>query len=99
MLKYSVDRESLEKVYFTFMRPKLEYGSQIWDGCKKLEADLLENFQLEIARIVTGARRGTSHQLLYAELNWPLLKDRRTDKSLNTFAKWLITMPQVIFVN
>jgi len=86
-LKYSIDRESLEKIYFSFIRPKLEYGSQIWDGCKKQESESLENFQLDMARIVTGARRGTSHQLLYDELNWPLLKDRRSHKKLKHFCQ------------
>ena len=86
-LKYSIDRESLEKIYFTFVRPKLEYGSHIWDGCRKIDSDALENFQLEMARIVTGAIRGTSHQLLYEELNWPLLKDRRTNMKLKYFCR------------
>ena len=30
-LKYQVDKESLEKNYFNFIRPKLEYGNYIWD--------------------------------------------------------------------
>ena len=25
--KYQVDKESLEKIYFSFIRPKLEYGN------------------------------------------------------------------------
>ena len=33
-LKYKVDKESLEKIYFSFIRPKLEYGSFIWDNCQ-----------------------------------------------------------------
>ena len=32
-LKYQVDKESLEKIYFSFIRPKLEYGNYIWDNC------------------------------------------------------------------
>ena len=84
-LKYKVDRESLEKIYFSFIRPKLEYGSEIWDGCKKQDAEMLENFQLDMARIVTGARRGTSHDLLYEELKWPLLRDRRYNKKIKHF--------------
>ena len=34
-LKYSVDKESLEQIYFIFIRPKLEYGYHIWDNCDK----------------------------------------------------------------
>ena len=84
-LKYKVDRESLEKIYFSFIRPKLEYGSEIWDGCKKQDAEMLENFQLDMARIVTGARRGTSHDLLYEELKWTLLRDRRYNIKIKQF--------------
>ena len=34
-LKYSVDKESLEQIYFSFIRPKLEYVCHIWDNCDK----------------------------------------------------------------
>ena len=30
-LKYKLDRKTLEHIYFTIVRPKLEYGSIIWD--------------------------------------------------------------------
>ena len=30
-LKYVIDRKSIETIYFSFMRPKLEYASHIWD--------------------------------------------------------------------
>ena len=82
MLKYDVDRESLETIYFTYMRPKLEYASQIWDDCSKRDKDKLENIQLYAARIVTGAKKGTSHQLLYNETCWPTLADRRKNVKL-----------------
>ena len=59
-LKYQVDKESLEKIYFSFIRPKLEYGNYIWDNCFEGDKDRLEDFQLSIARTVTGARKGTS---------------------------------------
>ena len=76
-LKYKLDRETLQTIYFTFVRPKLEYASIIWDDCPDLAKDRLENIQLIFARIVTGAKRGTSHHLLYNELSWPTLASRR----------------------
>ena len=76
-IKYNIDRFSLETVYFSFVRPKLEYASQIWDDCNNKDKDKLENVQLNMARVVTGAKKGTSHELLYRELNWPLLSERR----------------------
>ena len=48
-LKYQVDKESLEKTYFSFIRPKLEYGNYIWDNCFEGDKDRLEDFQLSIS--------------------------------------------------
>ena len=44
-LKYKVDKESLEKIYFSFIRPKLEYGSFIWDNCQKARKKNLRSFR------------------------------------------------------
>ena len=86
-LKYDLDRKSLETSYFSFIRPKMEYGCQIWDNCSKRDSDLLENIQLDMARVVTGARKGTSHQLLYDETNWQSLADRRIAIKFKNFLK------------
>ena len=86
-LKYKIDRKSLEITYFSFIRPKLEYGSHIWDNCSKVNAELLEKFQLDIARSVTGARKGTSHALIYNETCWPKLSTRRTASKLKRLIK------------
>ena len=50
-------------------RPKLEYGCHIWDNCDKGDIGKLEDFQLSTARIVTGARKRTRHELISNELN------------------------------
>ena len=35
-LKYCVDKDSLEQIYYRFIRPKLEKnGCQIWNNCDK----------------------------------------------------------------
>lgn len=86
-LKYDLDRHTIEKTYFTFIRPKLEYASIIWDNCTQQDCDELENFQLEVARTVTGARRGTSHESIYMETNWQTLKERRLLNKLKMFSK------------
>ena len=96
-LKYSVDKESLEKIYFSFIRPKLEYGCHIWDNCDKGDKKKLEDFQLSIARTVTGAGKGTSHELISNELNWPSLTDRREGVKLKNFLKIMNNeMPQYL---
>ena len=86
-LKYEIDRKSLDTIYFSFIRPKLEYASHVWDNCSKQDAEQLEKFQLNIARTVTGARKGTSHELLYNETSWPTLSERRSWNKLSNFAK------------
>ena len=37
---------------------------------------------MRAARMVTGAKKGTSHELLYNELNWDKLSDRRANVKL-----------------
>jgi hypothetical protein len=86
-LKYTLDRKSLETIYFSFIRPKLEYASHIWDNCSQHDSLELEKFQINIARIVTGARKGTSHELLYNETNWCTLAERRQSSKLKCFIK------------
>ena len=71
----------------SFIRPKLEYGSVIWDDCSKHDKDRLENFQIKAARIVTGAKKGTSHEVLYKELNWDKLSDRRQQNKITFMHK------------
>ena len=82
MLKYNIDRKSLEKLYFGFIRPILEYGNVVWDNCTKQESDLIESVQYEAARIVTGLRKGTSRSKLYSELGWDSLENRRQKQKL-----------------
>ena len=60
--QHRLGRKSLETIYESFIRPKLEYGCQIWDDCNIQDKQRLENFQLRAARLVTGAKRGTSHE-------------------------------------
>ena len=86
-LKYIVDRKSLEHIYFTYMLPKLEYGCHIWDNCTSTDGSRLEQFQLCVARTVTGAKRGTSHAALYRETGWQKLSDRRHNIKMKIFAK------------
>jgi len=88
-LKYDLDRHTLDTIYKSFIRPKLEYASHIWDNCSKKDSDKLENFQLEIARTVSGARRGTSHQFIYSELGWETLSSRRQNVKLFNFHKMI----------
>ena len=76
-LKYKLDRKSLEIMYLSFIRPKLEYASIIWDNCNITQSDKLEHIQLRAARIVAGGMIRTSYDQLLIELGWQTLKSRR----------------------
>ena len=80
--KYQIDRKSLETIYFSFIRPKLEYACSVWDDCTERDKIALDNVQHNAARIVTGAKKGTSHALVHDELQWPSLSERRTQFKL-----------------
>ena len=53
-LKYILPKETLNKLYCTYIRPLLEYASEVWDGCTITDSNRLEQVQLTAARIVTG---------------------------------------------
>ena len=86
-LKNKLDRRALQTIYFAFIRPILEYSNIVFCNLLEGEADELEAIQLRAARIVTGARRGTSHALLYLETGWEKLSIRRTRHQLIQFYK------------
>ena len=78
-LKRKLHRSTLNRIYLAFVRPKLEYACIIWDSCTEYDKKRLEDMQLKFARSVTGAKRGTSHQFIYNETQWPKLSERRQD--------------------
>jgi hypothetical protein len=47
-------RDYLEKTYLVFIRPILEYASEIWDNCRQTNCNRIEKVQIEAAPIVTG---------------------------------------------
>ncbi len=80
--KYKWPRAALEICYKSFIRSVLEYGDVIYDNCNIGDKDHLESVQLEAARLVTGAKKRTSHESLYKELGWQTLSQRRHCKKL-----------------
>jgi hypothetical protein len=41
-LKYRLKRDYLEKIYLVFIRPILEYASEVWDNCGQTNCNRLE---------------------------------------------------------
>ena len=87
MLKHSLCREALIKIYMSFIRPILEYVDIIWDNCSERDAALLEDVQVTAARIITGIRINSSRTILYNELGWDALSVRRKVHKLILFYK------------
>lgn len=86
-LKYKFSKETLNKVYCTYIRPLLEYASEVWDGCNQSEKNRLEQVQLNAARIVTGLPIFSSLNAIYFETGWDTLAERRKNKKLNLMYK------------
>ena len=86
-LKFQLDRRSLQIIYFSFVRPLLEYADVVWDNCFQYEANELEKIQNEAARIVTGATKLVSINKLMNETGWESLSTRRKKHKLTLFYK------------
>lgn len=86
-LKFKLHRKTLNQLYFSYLRPLVEYASIVWDGCTVYEQQQLERFQYEAARIVTGLTRSVSIENLMSEIGWLSLYDRRQFQKLVTMYK------------
>ena len=49
MRKLKFDRRSLQTIYFSFIRPLLEYANSLWNNCAQYESNELEKIQNEAA--------------------------------------------------
>jgi hypothetical protein len=78
-LKFKLKRNYLEKIYLTFIRPILEYASEVWFNCGQFNSNRLEKVQTEAARIVCAS--------IYKETGWDKLKVRREVKNFTLFYK------------
>ena len=69
MLKFNIDRKSLETVYFAYIRSLLEYADILCDNCSQQECNEIEKIQLDAGRIVTGSTKLVEIDKLYKELD------------------------------
>ena len=87
LLKYQLDRRSLQIMYFSYVRPILEYADIIWDNCYDYEKESLEKIQIEAGRVVLGATKSCSRANILFELGWDTLEKRRYIHRMVTFFK------------
>ena len=81
------DIKTKDVTYKTFIRPKLEYASTVWDphtcANMKHQRDALEDTQTKGARFVTGQwKRRTSVTAMKRNLEWESLQERRAKARL-----------------
>ena len=85
---YHCSSEAKSLAYLSLVRPHLEYASSAWDPHLEKDIHRLEMVQRRAARFVRrDYRRTTSVTHLLAELQWPLLSERRTNSRLTLFYK------------
>ena len=89
-LKFQLPKHTFNKLYCTYIRPLLEYASEVCDGSNLSDTNRLEQVQLNAARIVTGLPVFSSLRSLYLETGWETLAERRKTK------KKLILMYKII---
>ena len=66
-LKFLLDGESLQIIYTSFIRPILEYSDVVWDNITQYEVNAIQKNQNEAAKIVTGATKLISLDMLNQE--------------------------------
>ena len=88
-LKFNLDRRTLQTLYFSFIRPIVEYADIIWDNCPQYYKNRLESINIEAGRIITGATKLVSLTCLYKECGWETLNERRIKHKLILFYKIL----------
>ena len=86
-LKRRLDRKSLQTIYFSFIRPIIEYADVVWDNCPQDLKEQIDKIQKESARIVTGCTKLASLDDLAKEAGWESLQDRRLKHKLILYIK------------
>ena len=89
-LKFQLDRKSLQIMYFSFIRPILEYADIIWDNYSLYMKQSFEKNNIEAARIVISvATKLVSSENLHKEVGWENLEKRREKHKLIQFYKMI----------
>lgn len=91
-LKYNLSRCTHEVLFKSLVCSSLEYADVVWDGCSEFDSNLLESLQMEVARVVTDAFKGTIKVSLLNELSWVDLSVRRELHKLSLMYKMVFKL-------
>ena len=72
-----ITRKTLECMYFSFIRPLLEYSDIVWGNCNQRDTNDQEKLQTKSGRIVTGATKFASAAKILRESGWETLGHRQ----------------------
>ena len=75
--KFKLPRLTLEILYKSLVRSKMEYANVVWDGCTIGESDLLESVQYDAAKLISGAMKGTHRESVLIDCGLHTLNNRR----------------------
>ena len=93
--KLQLNRYTLNQCYISYVRPLLEYANIVFDNCTEHDKSQLENIQYKALLLITGAKQGTSYELLIEETGFQTLNNRRTMQKLLKFHKLVHTKDPV----
>ena len=85
--RWGADRASLLRLYIMLLKPKLDYGCEIYASAAQSHLNKLTPIHNTAIRIATGAFRTSPLVSLYAESGIKPLTTYRNIKLLNTFAR------------
>ena len=74
-------------MYFSFIRPALEYADVVWGNCTQQQMNHLEKIQIEVGQIISGATKLVALERLFRDLGWHKLSERRRLHKLYLFHK------------
>jgi hypothetical protein len=84
---FGSDKNSLLLLYKSLLRPKIDYGAQIYQCANKSDLNKLDIVQNKALKIALRTLRSTSTYLLEAEAGVPPLNLRREDQTVKYWAR------------
>ena len=80
--KIKLNRENLEKIYFTYIRPLLEYACELSDGCTILDLKKMDKYNTKLLELLLGCQNGIMSLLRHSILRQSLLRHSILRQSL-----------------
>ena len=83
---FKITRKGLEQLYFAYIRSLLKYGDVVFLYAAQNDLNKLDKIHKRGAKIVAGGIRGVSSAVLFDELSWDTLPERRNNRKLFMFS-------------